>query len=261
MSVPIAIIRLVPLTRWSSCSGGSSVPVAAAAAARTEATCFDRSLRCLRSGRSSRLSAAGCRYGSASTMASSPRPVRAAATARSSPTISAVLTSSSATSAARRPVAAAPVARLEAVDRHAVAGQHDVVRVEATVGDPGRVQRTDLPPQVGETASVIRAGSASPSRVPVTGRYAISAAPGPAVPATTTGGPHARRRARRAAARRPAPRRLRGGSGARSGPPSLYARNRHDFESSCASASSRPSTRTGSSPSASCANMTVPVRG
>ena len=61
MSVPIAIIRLVPLTRWSSCSGGSSVPTAAAAAARTLATCFERSLRWRRSVRRSRLSAAGCR--------------------------------------------------------------------------------------------------------------------------------------------------------------------------------------------------------
>ena len=47
ISVPIAIIRLVPLTRWSSWSGGSSVPAAAAAAARTDATSFERSLRCL----------------------------------------------------------------------------------------------------------------------------------------------------------------------------------------------------------------------
>ncbi len=61
ISVPIAIIRLVPLTRWSSWSGGSSVPVAAAAAARTDATSFERSLRCRRSGRRSRLSAAGWR--------------------------------------------------------------------------------------------------------------------------------------------------------------------------------------------------------
>ena len=60
MSVPTAIMRLVPLTRWSSWSGGRSHPVADAAASRTSATCFERSLRWRRSVRISRLSAAGC---------------------------------------------------------------------------------------------------------------------------------------------------------------------------------------------------------
>ena len=71
----------------------------------------------------------------------------------------------------------------------------------------------------------------------------------------------ARRRVPRAATRRPRPRRPRGGSGAASARRPCTPAKRQDFERNCASASSRPSTRTSSAPSASCAVIAVPVEG
>ncbi len=130
---------------------GSSVPVAAAAAARTPATSLDRSLRCLRVGAHLAAERGRLQVGERVDTAGVAEALRAAATARSLPTMSAVLTSSSATSAARRPVAAAAGGRSRSRRAHrpsAVGGQHDMVGVEAPVRDPGRVQRTDLLPEV-----------------------------------------------------------------------------------------------------------------
>ena len=186
-----------------------------------------RSLRSRRPGRISLLSAAGCRSGSASTSGRCPRPASAAATARSSPTISRrahqQLGDVGGAPSGRRRCRSRSRSRLiadavRAVDEH-VAG------VEPTVRDARRVQ-SRAPGARGRRgrASVTLVG------IDVDGRRAgrrggsrAARRPGPAVPATTTLGTRTRP-ARRAASRRPGPRRPRAGSGARVGPPSLYAR-------------------------------------
>ena len=78
---------------------------------------------------------------------------------------------------------------LEAADADHGAVDDDVPGVEATVGDARLVQRRHLPPQVVEQLVGDGApASSSSSGTPPSGRTAMSAAPGPAAPATTTGG-------------------------------------------------------------------------
>ena len=102
MSVPIAIIRFVGLTRCSSTSWGTSTPAAFAAALRSASSRLPASL-CLPSIRwVVCVSAGACSIGITSRSASAPNPADSAAIARSSPTSTAVDVSNSATSAPRR---------------------------------------------------------------------------------------------------------------------------------------------------------------
>ena len=162
MSVPIAISRLVPLTRYSCCNGGASVPAALAAASRSSLDVLGVLLACLAAAaRRSRVSAAGWSNGSASTSAGTPRPRNAAAIARSSPTRSDVLTRSSATSRARCESVAEPIARSKSTIAGPEPVDHDVLRVQGAVGDARLVEPLHLAPEVVEQ----RVGDGSADRV------------------------------------------------------------------------------------------------
>ena len=190
--VPTAISRLEPLTRWSSCNGGTSVPDASDTELRSSASCLAKARRpsWRPGGRTSGLSAAGCRTGTAATSSSAPRVAMAARTARSLPTMRAVLASSSATSPARR---GAVVVVPEAWSKSSKATPSGPNRMCLALSRPWATwapcsAATWLHISV-SCSSVTMSGSASAKvTTPWGGRVSSSAAPGPAVPATTTSG-------------------------------------------------------------------------
>ena len=264
MRVPIAIIRLVPLTRCSSCSGGC---VACRWRRRRPRRTVGHLLGALLAvpAVGPQLAAERRRVagrGAPRRSASSPSPARAAATARSSPTISAVLTSSSATSAARRPGGRGAGRELEAVDADRAAVDDDVV---ARSG--GRARRA---PRAGPTtcfhrsascASVTDAGSTSTSGRPGErarrdqGHARDRRCPRRRLPAP------ARRRVPRAAARTPRPRRPRAGWCAASGRRPCRRRTARTSTSAARRLRRARVPEPRAAPSRSVAAIAVPVRG